>query len=193
MRAATPATSTFHIGQRDRDQNAEGDAADQVGHEDPGPVGDHGAPARPALETGKRHQRKAAGNELEAEQHDHHEADREDQCADERLARGDGAVESECGRRAQQRSGQGTADQQIARRERELPHAGINHRNNNARRLYVIHFELQPPRVWRGPQRGKKDETITRVCFASDPVSLVAADIHLGLGLRASPPVGLKT
>jgi hypothetical protein len=30
------------------------------------------------------------------------------------------------------------------------------------------------------------------VCFASDPVSLVAADIHLGLGLRASTPVGLK-
>jgi hypothetical protein len=39
----------------------------------------------------------------------------------------------------------------------------------------------------------KGDETITRMCVASDPVSLVAADIHRGLGLRASPPVGLKT
>jgi hypothetical protein len=30
------------------------------------------------------------------------------------------------------------------------------------------------------------------VRFAGDPISLIAADIHLGLGLRASTPTGSK-
>jgi hypothetical protein len=40
-------------------------------------------------------------------------------------------------------------------------------------------------------QRGKGGRAITQR-HASDPISLVAADIHQGLGQRASPPAGLK-
>ena len=59
-----------HIGERDGDQRAIGDAADQIADEDPAPVDEDRASAGLAFEPRQRHQREAAGDEFEPEQHD---------------------------------------------------------------------------------------------------------------------------
>ena len=57
------------------------------------------------LQSRQRQQREAAGDEFEPEQHDHHEADRKDQRADEQLAGRDRGGERKARRRAEQRPG----------------------------------------------------------------------------------------
>jgi hypothetical protein len=91
------------------------------------------------LEPRERQQREAAGDELEPEQHDHHQADREDQRADQRLTGGDCAREGEAGGGAEQRARQHAADQQVARRERELVARAVDHRPHHVGRLGIVH------------------------------------------------------
>ena len=117
-----------HIGERDGEQGAIGDAADQIADEDPAPVDEHRAGARFAIEPRQRHQRKTSGYEFEAEQHDAIDADREDQRADQRQAGLHRAGEGEAGRDAENGARQHAADQKVARRQRELAPAGFEHR-----------------------------------------------------------------
>src|SRR5262249_6338419 len=87
--------------------------------------------------------------------------------------------ESKGGGRAEQRSGKGAADQEVAWGERQFPGAGIDHRGNHVGRFQIIHFEAPAAaHLARGTTREKKT-AITRG-LTSDPNSFVAASIHRG-------------
>src|SRR2546422_6419961 len=95
-------------------------AAEQVAHEDPAPVCRERTEGRFPLAYGQRDEREVPGHQLETEEHNHHEADREDQCADdprlrlERARKGQGGGESEQGSREE------AADQQVVHGEPAL-------------------------------------------------------------------------
>ena len=92
------------------------------------------------IEPWQRHQRETAGHQFETEQHDGDEADREDQRADQRLAGLHRAGEGKARRDAQNGARQHAADQEVARRQRQLALAGLKHRHRDIGRLHVIHL-----------------------------------------------------
>ena len=87
----------------------------------------------------QRQQAKAAGDQIKAEQHDEDEADREDQCADQRLIGLHRAGDGETRRGGEDRAGKSAADDQIERRQSKLGPSGIDHGGGDVGRLYVIH------------------------------------------------------
>ena len=128
-----------HIGQRDGEQRAIGDAADQVADENPAPVDHHRAGAGLALQPRQRHQRKAAGDELEPEQHDADQADREDQRADQRHVGLHRAGEGKAGRDAENGARQHAANEKVARCQRKLAPAGLDHRHRDIGWFHIVH------------------------------------------------------
>ena len=98
----------------------------------------------------ERQQSKTSGHELEAEQHDHHEADGKDQGANQRLARRKGAAKGKAGGGTQQRTGKRAANEKVAWRKRQLLQAGIDHRGDDVGRFCVIHIEAPAATHRRG-------------------------------------------
>ena len=74
--------SGAEIGQRDRQQRPVNDAADQIAEKHPAPIGAYRLGVGVAFDPRERQQAEAAGDEIEAEQHDEDEADRKDERAD---------------------------------------------------------------------------------------------------------------
>jgi hypothetical protein len=124
MRWATPAG---------RQQRAIAQAADQIADEHPGPVGDQSAEADAATDQRQRHQGKTAGDQFEAEDHDHHEAGGEDQRPDQRLTGLQGGAERHAGGDPEERSGQRAAQQQLPRRQLRFGDAGLDHGGHDIR------------------------------------------------------------
>ena len=139
--AATPAGAvTPKVGERDRQQPAVDDAADQVAEKNPTPVGEHRLCVGFILKPRERQQAKTAGDEIEAEQHDEDEADGEDQRADERLVGLHRARDGETCGGAEDAPGKAAADDQVERRQSELAAPGIDHGRSKIRRLHVVHL-----------------------------------------------------
>ena len=91
------------------------------------------------FEPWQRHERKTAGDQFECKQHDDDEANRKDQCADQRLAGRYGASERQAGRDAENCAGERSADQKVAGRERELAASRADHGRHHVARFDVVH------------------------------------------------------
>ena len=94
-----------------------------------------------------RQQREAAGDQFQAEQHDHDEADRKDQRADERLAGLHRRAECQAGGEPQQGAGEAASDQQVQRAEPRLGGAGLDHAGDDVGGLNAVHDGL-PRGCW---------------------------------------------
>ena len=106
-----------------------------------------------AAQPGQRQQREAAGDEFEAEQHDHHEADRKDQRADEGLAGLHRGADSQAGGEAEQCSGQCAAHQQIQSTHQHLGGAGLHHGGDDIDGLDAVHACSPGLAVWPGGEQ----------------------------------------
>ena len=174
------------IGERDREQRAVDDAADQVAEKDPAPIGEHGLGVGFAFHPRQRQQAEAAGDQIEAEQHDQNETDRKDQRADQRLVGLHRAGDGETCRRGEDAAGKTAADDQIDRRQRKLAASGIDHRRGNVGRLHVIH--VPAPKACSPPRRSTKapiDGPIAlSCCTAASRVPVVKLLIIFAISAR---------
>jgi hypothetical protein len=138
MRADASRRRGAHIRERNRDQRAVSDAADQIADEDPAPIDDNGRGARLTAEPGQWHQREAAGDKFEAKEHDADQPDWKDQRADQRCVGLYRAGKGETRGDAEDGAGQHAADQQIARRQSKLTPAGFDHRDCHVGGFHII-------------------------------------------------------
>jgi hypothetical protein len=67
-----------HVGQRNGEKRAIDNAADQIGKEDPRPIGHHRRAAGVPIEPRQRQECKTPGDQFEAEQYDDDQPDWED-------------------------------------------------------------------------------------------------------------------
>ena len=113
--------------------------AEEVAEEHPGPVGQHRTEGRGAGDHRQGHEGEAAGDEFQAEQHDHHEADRENEGADDGLAGLHGGTDREAGGEAEKRSGERAADQKVERAELGFRDASAHHAGHDLGGLQAVH------------------------------------------------------
>ncbi len=157
-----------HIGERDRDQDAEGDAAEQVGDEHPGPVGDT------ALQLALPSSRASGTTAKLPVTSSSPSSTIITRLTGKISAPTSGwpvviapvkasavAAPSKC-------AGQRAADQEVARPERQLLDAGINHRGNDVGRFDVIHVEAPAATRWRGHNEERRSCGRPRLCERSD-------------------------
>jgi len=113
--------------------------AQQVGEEHPAPVPEERAGARSSLPHGQGNEREVARHELEAEEHDHDEADRKDQGADEADARLQGRGEGERRRKSQEGSRQKPAHEQVVHGQPTLLRTDLDHLLHDSVGLHIGH------------------------------------------------------
>jgi hypothetical protein len=89
-----------------------------------------------------RQERKTAGHQFQAKQHDHDEADRKDQRAHQGLSGLDRGANGQAGGEPQQGAGQAASDQQVQRTEPRLGSAGLHHVCDDIGGLHAVHGGL---------------------------------------------------
>ena len=130
----------------ERHQERHRQRAGEVADEHQAPIAQHAAnrDAGTLIEPRQRRQHEYAGEQIEAEQIQHGEADREQQCADQRLAGID--VDRDREPRGERQNGAGHigANHRVARRHEDLGLASVDHLGDEFRRREVGHLLRAP-------------------------------------------------
>ena len=96
-------------------------------------------PRASPLETGQRDHGETAGDQLQAEEHDHHETHRKHERPDERHIGLDRRCDCEARGKAEQRPGQKAANQQVLDRKTGFGFTGGDHVFHNVDGFDVVH------------------------------------------------------
>jgi hypothetical protein len=128
------------IGERNRQQCAVNDAANEIADKDPAPIGEDRLGVGIAFDPGQRQQTEAAGYKIEPEQHDEDEPDRKDQRADKGLIGLHRAGYGKARGGGEDGAGKPATNDQIGRRQRELCSPGIDHRGGDICWLHIVHI-----------------------------------------------------
>jgi hypothetical protein len=134
--------------EHDRHEHRDGECAGEVANEHRSPVAQHAAErhAGPLVDERQGCQHEHAGDEIEAQQVEHDEADGEQDRADDRITRLLGDHDREDGREREDRAGHERANETVARGHEDLRFARVHHLGDEFCWSQVGHLFASPLR-----------------------------------------------